>query len=134
MRFDMIAVRNGKLIVVENKYGLGAISGNAGLAKHYEDISAVLSDPELYDALVNSVVNISYAKNQLGVSEFSIEKKNIESSEILFILANYNLKSETLKNEAVKMTYVMPARILLLGKDEYLIDWDKTEDLFTYKS
>ena len=134
MRFDMLAVLNGKLIVVEIKYGLGAVSGKAGLAKHYEDICAVMGNPELYDELVSSVVNISNAKTQLGVSEFLIEKKDIGSSEVLFLLADYNLKSEAVKNEAAKMTYAMPARILLFGKDDYHIDWDKTEDLFAYGS
>lgn len=134
MRFDMIAVQDGKLIVVENKFGLGAVSGNAGLAKHYEDICAVLGKKELYSELVSSVVSISRAKVQLGLSTFSIEEKDIVSNEVLFLLANYNLNSGTVKNEAAKMTYTIPAKILLLGKNDHLIDWGKSENLFAYGS
>ena len=42
MRLDMLAVHDEKLVVIENKYGNGAVTGSAGLAKHYADMCAVL--------------------------------------------------------------------------------------------
>lgn len=41
MRLDMVMLVDDKMVIVENKYGEGVISGNAGLSKHYNDIRTV---------------------------------------------------------------------------------------------
>jgi hypothetical protein len=62
MRLDMLIVECDKLIIVENKYGIGAISGNAGVKEHYDDICTLINTPDVYDELVHSVKNIAKAK------------------------------------------------------------------------
>ncbi|MBO5869291.1 MAG: hypothetical protein J6Q89_00925, partial [Clostridia bacterium] len=62
IRLDMLMVNGDKLIIVENKYGVGAISGNAGVKEHYEDICNLLNTDDLYDELINSVESIAKAK------------------------------------------------------------------------
>ena len=44
MRLDMLMFFEGRLLIVENKYGTGAIGGKAGVAEHYKDICEVLQD------------------------------------------------------------------------------------------
>ena len=130
MRLDMLAIHDGKLAVIENKFGNGAVTGGAGLAKHYADMCEVLQNKALYAELRGSAVRIIEAKRALGLSERAIREQDITGAEILFLLAGYNEKSRAAANEAAKMTRSVPAKLLLMQASESRIDWDAAVDLF----
>ena len=131
MRLDMLLYTNGKLLIVENKYGTGAIGGKAGVAEHYKDICEVLNDPALLDELLESVCHISRAKKTLGLTDVEISRTDIKSVEILFLLANYNPSSQSLANEIKNMSRAIPASILLLSGDQVQLDIGQAKNLFT---
>lgn len=130
MRLDMLYFVNNKLFIVENKYGTGAIGGGAGLSKHYDDICKVLNDSVLLDEMIDSVCHISQDKKALGLRDFSIEKTDIKSIEILFLLANYNLKSQSYSNELDKMDGSVPASILMTTSKQFKINLNEAENIF----
>lgn len=123
MRLDMLLYSHGKLIIVENKYGTGAISGKAGLSEHYKDICTVLQDPHLLQEMLDSVCHISRAKNALGLRDMLIEQNDIKRVEILFLLANYDSKSKTLDNELTMMNNEIPVNIMFVPGDHTKIDF-----------
>lgn len=134
MRLDMLMVVNGKLIIVENKYGTGAIGGKSGIKEHYEDICSILADPTLYKELLDSICSISSAKKSLGLSESNIQASDIIGTEILFLFANYNTESTSIQKAVKTMTKTVPANILMMNPDEHNINMTRIEDLFTYGS
>ena len=130
MRLDMLAVHDGKLMIIENKYGNGAVTGSAGLAKHYKDMCEVLRDKNLYSEMIGSVARISEAKYALGLTERAIREAEITDAEILFLLAGYNERSKTVANETKRMKLSLPVRLLLMNETDSVICWDKTQVLF----
>ena len=129
MRLDMLMVEGDKLIIVENKYGIGAISGNAGVSVHYEDICGLLNTPDVYEELLQSVINIANAKYELGLLDKPIESIDKTKTEILFLFAEFNQKSESLKNEIKSMTVTHPYKVLFMDKKETVIDFNKVENI-----
>ena len=129
MRLDMLIVEGDKLIIVENKYGIGAISGNAGVSVHYEDICRLLNTPDVYEELLQSVINIANAKYELGLLNKPIESIDKTKTEILFLFADFNQKSESLKNEIKSMTVTYPYKVLFMDSDETVIDFTKVEKI-----
>ncbi len=127
MRLDMLMVENDKLIIVENKYGTGAVTGNAGVSKHYEDICNLLNTEDLYDELVESVEKIAKAKYELGLLDNPIQKIDKTKTEILFLFADFNVKSETLKNEIKLMNVTYPFKVLYMDSNDSVIDLSKAE-------
>ena len=131
MRLDMLMVRDDVLVVVENKYGTGAISGSAGLAKHYKDICTVLTTQVLKDEIYDSVSNIAECKQQLGLLTFPVHLRDRSKHEILFLLADYNPKSESIRIELKEIRKTIPAKVLFSVADEYVVDFSSAKDLFT---
>ena len=130
MRLDMLLFTGDKLLIVENKYGTGAIGGKAGVAEHYADICEVLSNPELLDELIDSVCYISKDKKALGLTEKEIDRADIKDVELLFLLANYNPDSQSLSNEVAKMSGSVSASILLQAGDQVKLDLSKAKSIF----
>ena len=131
MRLDMLLFINGKLMIVENKFGTGAIGGNAGISKHYADICEVLNDSKLLEEMIDSACHISEAKKALGLTDTAIQKSDIKSVELLFLLANYNPRSQSLSNEVGKMNGSVPASILTTTSKQTRIELSKARDIFT---
>ena len=131
MRFDMLYVADNKLFIVENKFGNNAIGGKAGLSKHYSDIRDLLNDSTIREELLDSVCHISRAKKALGLTDKVVERDDIRDIEILFLLADYNPKSNVLKNEIAKMDGSISTRLLRLNRDQMKIDLNKAENIFT---
>ena len=129
--FDMIMYYGGKLVIVENKTGTGAISGSAALSKHYKDIQYLLENHK--DELASSMINITKAKKALALSNIEIVEPT-PKFEILFLMVDYNAKSMRIKNERneIEKIKTLPAKILFLNKNDYRIDLDKAEDFFEY--
>lgn len=134
MRLDMLYFANNTLYIVENKRGIGAIGGKAGMKKHYDDICTLLADPQIRKEIVDSVCHISQAKKELGLSNVVIHEADIKNIEILFILADYNPKSKTLDNERKKMSGIVPASILMTTGKQLKIDLTKKEDFLGEKA
>lgn len=132
MRLDMLMFIDGKLFIVENKYGTGAISGKSGIKEHYGDICNIRETPELYGEMLDSVCDISAAKKELGLRGYEIKRSDIKDTEILFLFADYNGNSKSLKNAIDTMTKTVSAKILMLDSTEHIIDISKSEDIFTY--
>lgn len=122
MRLDMLMVEDDKLVIVENKFGTGAITGNAGVRKHYEDICNLLNTSDVYDELVQSVENIAKAKYDLGLIETSIKPVDKTKTEILFLFADFNENSETLNNELKSINITYPISILKTDSVNPLLD------------
>lgn len=133
MRLDMLVVADHKLVIVENKYGNGAITGNASVSKHYADMCEVLETPELYKELIDSVCSISKCKKALGLTEKSYDETYFTSAEILFLFANYNADSKRINNEVKLLTKSIEAKRLMTAKDEYILDLTQAKDLFAYE-
>ena len=114
-RFDMIAVCEGKLVVVENKYGMGAMGGKAGIAAHYSDICAVIDHEEAKCALLGSMKNIAENKKLLGLPFADISGEEIE---ILFLLLQHNERSKMLKNQWSGIRKTHPAKMIFMGSAE----------------
>lgn len=131
MRLDMLMFFEGRLLIVENKYGTGAIGGKAGVAEHYKDICEVLQDAKLLDELQDSVSYISQAKYALGLTDTVIDRKDFKKVEILFLLANYNPNSQSLQNEVDKMNGAIPASILMPSGDQTKLDLTQAKSIFT---
>lgn len=134
MRFDMILFADDSIIIAENKYGNGAVCGSAGLSKHYKDICSVLSNEALHEELLSSIKDIAENKKELGLIDFDIPQLSRDKTKILFVLADYNRKSEIMKNEIALMNKTVPAQIIFTDTKEYIIDFTKAEDFFSYEN
>jgi hypothetical protein len=135
-RLDMIGLNRSEegfqVIIFENKFGTGAIGGKAGIGKHYLDIVNILSSPEVKEDLIGSVVKIANNKTELGLMELPIRRQEIKDVEILFVIAGYNEKSQSLANEVKSIKKSLPARICFVKPDKTVLDYSIAKDLFTY--
>jgi len=112
-RFDILAVRwlvsqrkstsNCRPALIEMKYGDGALSGNAGVLKHLQDIDAVISNADKYRALVETMEMQFNLLDELGLMNFNrvanwtnIKLDTNEKPEVIFVLANHNPRSSKL--------------------------------------
>jgi hypothetical protein len=113
-RFDMLAIRwlatqrrsgeNCRLALIEMKYGDGALSGNAGMLKHLQDIETLLKNKEKYAGLVHAIERQFEQLDALGLLNFNKGKKFTkvtldpeDKPEVIFILANHNPRATELK-------------------------------------
>ena len=129
-RYDMIMTNQDKLVIVENKFGTGSISGKAGLFKHYNDIQDLIDNHK--DELIRSMENIIRAKQALGISCDTMANQ-INEIEILFLCIDYKPQSDRLKNEVDKIRECKKhaAKILFLAEGDYNIDFSKATDIFS---
>lgn len=132
-RLDMIIYKDNKLMIVENKYGTGAISGQAGLSKHYQDISRIISNEDTYNELCQSMIHISQIKYKLGLRDYFITSEDIKHIEILFLFANYNLKSKSIFNELLLIDKKIPVKFLFMNKTDSIIDYNQIKDISEYE-
>lgn len=125
-RFDMLGVewlasdrKHAKAgqcrpVIVEVKYGDGALGGSAGLAKHLQDIRAFLdsSRNELVDTLNDQLTQLQQLellgirKNDMQLRA-SLEKRPL----VIFVIANSNPRSDKLKAQVAELG-------ILLGNDD----------------
>ncbi|SEQ04027.1 hypothetical protein [Butyrivibrio sp. TB] len=131
MRLDMLMIRDRRLVLVENKYGTGAISGKASLAKHYNDICSVLQTEELRTEVYDSVDAIIGCKKRLGLMSEAVHIPDRNSFEILFLFADFNSKSLKLKNEIEQIkNRPIPANIIINSADDYILNFDRAKNFF----
>lgn len=113
-RFDILAVRwlvsqrkstlNCRPALIEMKYGDGALGGTAGMLKHLQDISALISDRKKYKALLGTMETQFDQLDELGLLNFNrvanwekIKLAANEKPEVIFVLANHNPRSSKLR-------------------------------------
>lgn len=114
-RFDMLGVRwlsndRSKMksirpVLVEMKYGDGALGGSAGLEKHLADIHQLLSDEKRKTELCDIIASQFNQLDELRLLTFNRNKKwqpltpsDIGKPEVIFILANHNPRSSKLND------------------------------------
>lgn len=90
------------LAVMELKYGDDALTGKAGLQKHFSDINKFFSNPETRDAIYKDAETMFNQKIKLGLiqgtkKEIQINKN--EKPEFILIFANHDPASEILLRE-----------------------------------
>jgi len=112
-RFDMLAVRwlvsqrkktrNCRPALIEIKYGDGALSGNAGVLKHIQDIDALISNSNKYKNLLETMEMQFNQLDELGLMNFNrvanwtkIKLHVNDKPEVIFVLANHNPRSSKL--------------------------------------
>lgn len=134
MRLDMLCVDNGRLCIVENKYGEGTVGGASGLSKHYEDVCRLVADKDVFDEMKTSVMNIIAAKKKLGLPVPPSDLDYEQLPQVVFLFADYNKKSQMINNELKKIFCVYPAKYIFLGKNDVVVDFNTAEDLFDYGS
>lgn len=140
MRFDMIIVDGDMMYVVENKVGLNSIGGNAGVVKHYTDICEFLDDDNRHQGLIDSVIETSKVKYKLGLLEREIPFIDLQKTEIMFILCDYNRKSKMLGNAAKEIqkqkdrySKVYPVSYLIMEERDYKFRLEDAKDLYAYE-
>ena len=112
-RFDILALRwlasqrkstsNCQPALIEMKYGDGALSGNAGVLKHLQDIDALVSNSDKYEALLETMEMQFNQLDELGLMTFNrvanwtkIKLDVDEKPEVIFVFANHNPRSSKL--------------------------------------
>lgn len=117
-RFDLIAVewpstssdrklpKKPKLIVIEMKYGDGALSGSAGIIKHCDDFNKFVSSPKELESFKNEMLSVFSQKRELGLIPCLSSSKNsnkiekfADNIELAFLIANHDPASSKLNTE-----------------------------------
>lgn len=127
MRLDMLVVEGDRLIIVENKFGTGAIGGKAGIKKHYKDICALIDTPAAFDELIESVKNIANAKYELGLLPQPVTNIDKAKTEILFLMVEFNHRSKALKSALESIDFVYPYKVLFMNENEFKLDLTKAK-------
>ncbi len=109
-RFDILALRwlasqrkstnNCRPALIEMKYGDDALSGNAGVLKHLQDIDALVSNSNKYKVLLETMEMQFNQLDELGLMTFNhvanwtrIKLAANDKPEVIFVLANHNPRS-----------------------------------------
>lgn len=115
-RFDLLGIRvrpieqDGKekknitLALMELKYGDGALSGNSGLVKHFEDIDKFLRNGEKIKAIRDDAKTTFLQQLKLGLIDGcklhdNVEYEITEKPEVIMIFANHNPRSTIMERE-----------------------------------
>ena len=113
-RFDLVGVKwlstasshkkadDIRLVFIEKKYGDNALSGNAGIKKHYEDLYKFLNNKNKVKDICNEVEIIFNQKIALGLIE-GVKKEEIKLSknkpEFILLIANHKPAKSALLRE-----------------------------------
>jgi len=121
-RFDLVAVEwpsrssqrkllkdyKPKLVVIEMKYGDKALSGTAGMKKHYDDFVSFVSNVIVLNDFKNEMLNVFRQKRELGLIPCLSSSGNsnqitqfADAPELAFLIANHDPASTKLKTELV---------------------------------
>jgi hypothetical protein len=110
--FDMVAVRwpsnsverkaatDCRLVLVEAKFGEGALDGSSGIRSHVEDINHFLSNPANVSALKNEMVNVFNQKRELGLIDCGKDLESFSDERPMLLLALLNHDPDSTKLRA----------------------------------
>lgn len=123
-RFDMVAIEwksqassrklSGKylpkLVVIEMKYGDGALKGSAGMVKHINDFNLFLSNPKEVLDFKEEMLTVFQQKRDLGLIPCLSEERNPNvvtevqpEIDLIFLIANHDPASSILRTEMSKL-------------------------------
>lgn len=122
-RIDIVAIekRTGQLYVMELKYGMGAVDGNAGVDVHYNDYLNTVGDDEKWIYFWDDINVLLTAKKNLG---FFLEKNEVvlkkEKPKFAFIMKEQNNTDKREFVNAIKTSVSIPDNVpvLFLPKDQ----------------
>lgn len=122
-RIDIVAIekRTGQLYVMELKYGMGAVDGNAGVDVHYNDYLDTVGDDEKWIYFWDDINILLTAKKNLG---FFLEKNEVvlkkEKPQFAFIMKEQNNTDKREFVNAIKTSVSIPDNVpvLFLPKDQ----------------
>jgi hypothetical protein len=88
-------------VLVEMKYGIGALQGRAGIVKHIDDLNDILGKPGRQVAIKEMIADQFQQLDQLGLFCFTRSKRfggiKVEGKpEVILLLANHNPRSKKL--------------------------------------
>jgi hypothetical protein len=90
---------------MEMKYGDNALGGAAGLLKHLKDIDRLVSDPEKYKSLLETMESQFQQLDELGLLNFNwcsngtkVKLDVTKKPEVVLLLANHNPRSTKLSS------------------------------------
>lgn len=118
-RFDLIGIKwlsnsasrkhaaSPILALMEFKYGDSAISGGAGLVKHFMDIRRFIKSRQNYESLCSEVEEILNQNQKLGLLNISGKSRKIKidrnkKCEFILLFANHKPDSTIIQREIVK--------------------------------
>ena len=119
-RFDLLGINkeNNLLSFIELKQGETALSSalsknkkgdlkmKSGLFKHFKDIIRAIENKEDLEEENSKINTLITEKEVLKLKTSKVKLKDTNQYEIVFVLANYNKKSEYLKRELIKIREV----------------------------
>jgi hypothetical protein len=95
-----------KLVIIEMKYGDGALTGDSGLKKHCDDYNTFISNPLKVENFKQEMLEVFKQKRELGLIPCLAESSNKnevlefdKDIEFIFLLANHDPESSILKTE-----------------------------------
>jgi hypothetical protein len=111
-RFDLVAVHwpsnsakrkvatGRRLVLVEAKFGEGALDGSAGIRSHVNHINHFLSDPANVSALKSEMVKVFNQKRELGLIDCgkNLDSFSDEKPMLLLALVNHDPDSTILRS------------------------------------
>ena len=120
-RFDLVAIKwpaqNRKagevhLALIEMKYGDKALCGKSGIAEHLQQLQIFLANPQKCKELCETAEGQANQLNQLGLllhkkgdeREFVVNESFVE---VIFLFANHNPRTSTLRDELHSVTPVL---------------------------
>ena len=153
-RFDLIAIDwpslasarklakqfSPKLVIIEMKYGDHALSGTAGMMKHWTDFHRFISNPIANANFKNEMLNLFNQKRELGLIPcLSIGKnknpilKFDDTIELAFLIANHDPESTKLKTELTSLGAI-PAKFITSNFMGYGIYNESVYNLVDFKA
>ncbi len=128
-RFDLVAVEwpstashrkmphkhKPKLVVMEMKYGDGALKGTAGMVKHVKDFITFLANAGQVISFKQEMADLFKQKRELGLVKFGVNGNNnhieefYEEIEMVFLIANHDPESTVLKEVLLAVNTLYPS-------------------------
>ena len=129
VRLDLLAVcwpatqrKNGekcRAALIEMKYGDGALGGSAGLLKHLQDMDVLVSDPDKYKTLLETMESQFNQLEELDLLTFNrctngtkVKLSANDKPEVIIILADHNPRSIKL------LTVLETPEVITFGRSE----------------
>ena len=91
-RFDIIAIHNGRLVVIELKKGLGAVPGTSGVKPHMDCFEYTIGQ-DINGLFIREMQTLLAQKKALGLLDKQLEIKD-EKPLFMFAFADENGKDE----------------------------------------
>ena len=131
-RFDMIAINSeGNLSLIELKYGLGSVNGNAGILKHIDDIMKFLNSEYYKKDFYSEMEGIMEQKKKWRIAPSANEKpfSKKAKAEIILLFINDGKQSDCEFKKEIKEILKVELKdketgrikVGLLSQDEYML-------------